>query len=189
AADPVSKIILNEDFSNTWLERGTLGMFGSGAIELLGREMSNDLRSERQNGINQAQSSGQNVTVNLVSKNVSFGSLTAHPDGSVDTTAVQGIDPDLVIKPFSRKGVFRSLREFTVTAMNQHHGMQAQERFGVGTDPDQDGIADELTIGDITATTIFQAALPAPEVSTSGLDSNAAASGAQLFKKIGCATC
>ena len=30
AADPVSRIILNEDFSNTWLERNTLGMFGSG---------------------------------------------------------------------------------------------------------------------------------------------------------------
>ena len=170
AADPVSRIILNEDFSNTWLERNTLGMFGSGAIEMLGREMTTDLQNEQHERNQQAESSGDDVTVNLITKGVSFGALTAHPDGTVDTSAVVGVDPDLVIKPFSRKGVFRSLREFTVTAMNQHHGMQAVERFGSGTDPDQDGVTNELLIGDITAVTIFQAALPAPIVSTQGLD-------------------
>ena len=100
-----------------------------------------------------------------------------------------GVDPDLVIKPFSRKGVFRSLREFTVTAMNQHHGMQAVERFGTGTDPDQDGVTNELLIGDITAVTIFQAALPVPAVSTQGLDSRTASHGADLFGKVGCTGC
>jgi hypothetical protein len=35
---PVAGTILNLDFSQTFLERNTLGMFGSGAIELLGRE-------------------------------------------------------------------------------------------------------------------------------------------------------
>jgi hypothetical protein len=187
AADPVSKIILNDDFSNTWLERNTLGMFGSGAIEMLGREMTADLQGERQSAIAQAQSSGHNVTVALTTKGVSFGSLTAHPDSRVDTSAVAGVDPDLIIKPFSRKGVFRSLREFTVTAMNQHHGMQAAERFP--GDPDGDGVSDELTIGDITAVTIFQAALPAPQVAATGFDSNVVAHGSAMFNKVGCAGC
>jgi len=189
AADPVSRLILNEDFSNTWLERNTLGMFGSGAIEILGREMTADLQAERQGAIRQAESSGENVTVNLLTKGISFGALTAHSDGSVGTSAVVGVDPDLVIKPFSRKGVFRSLREFTVTAMNQHHGMQAVERFGFGTDPDQDGVSNELLIGDITAVTIFQAALPAPTVSTQGFDPQVADHGADLFSHVGCAGC
>jgi hypothetical protein len=189
AADPVSRIILNEDFSNTWLERNTLGMFGSGAIEMLGREMTADLQNEQQSAIARAQTSGQSVTVNLLTKGVSFGALTASPDGSVDTSAVVGVDPDLVIKPFSRKGAFRSLREFTVTAMNQHHGMQAVERFGIGTDPDQDGVTNELLIGDITAVTIFQAALPAPIVSTQGVNRQVAAQGAYVFNKVGCAGC
>jgi hypothetical protein len=188
AADPVSRIILNEDFSNTWLERNTLGMLGSGAIEMLGREMTADLQAEQKGAINNAKSSGQNVTVDLASKGVSFGSLTAHPDGTADTSSVAGVDPDLIIKPFSRKGVFRSLREFTVTAMNQHHGMQAIERFGTDTDPDQDGVTNELLIGDITAVTIFQAALPAPIV-TQGVDTGAAAHGAVLFNKVGCTGC
>jgi hypothetical protein len=189
AADPVSKIILNDDFSNTWLERNTLGMFGSGAIEMLGREMTADLQNEEKTAIAQAQSSGQNVTVGLNSKNVSFGKLMAHPDGSVDSSMVAGVDSDLIIKPFSRKGVFRSLREFTVTAMNQHHGMQAQERFGFGTDPDKDGITDELTIGDITAVTVFQAALPVPQVATTGFNQKVVAHGSDLFNQIGCANC
>jgi hypothetical protein len=189
AADPVSRIIMNEDFSDTWLERNTLGMFGSGAIEMLGREMTADLQAAQQGAINNAKSSGQNVTVNLTAKGVSFGSLTAHPDGTVDTSAAVGVDPDLIIKPFSRKGAFRSLRDFTVTAMNQHHGMQAVERFGADTDPDQDGVTNELLIGDITAVTIFQAALPAPIVVTQGVGPRAAARGEQLFAKVGCAGC
>jgi hypothetical protein len=189
AADPVSRIILNQDFSNTWLERNTLGMFGSGAIEMLGREMTADLQDEQQDALSQAEVSGLDVTVNLITKNVSFGGLTAHPDGSVDTSAVAGVDPDLVIKPFSRKGVFRSLREFTVTAMNQHHGMQAVERFGSGSDPDQDGVINELLIGDITAVTIFQAALPAPIVSIQGFNPRVALHGANLFNQVGCAEC
>jgi hypothetical protein len=189
AADPVFKIILNEDFSNRWLERNTLGMFGSGPIEMLGGEMTADLQSESQNAFARAHSSGHNVTIALVSKQVSFGKLTAPPDGSLDSSTVAGVDPDLIIKPFSCKGVFRSLREFTVTAMNQHHGMQAQERFGIGSDPDQDGVTDELTVGDITAVTVFQAALPVLQVSTTGFDPRVVAHGSELFNQIGCASC
>jgi cytochrome c peroxidase len=189
AAIPVSGTILNPDFSDTWLERNTLGMFGSGAIEMAGREMTTDLQAEQQTAIANAKSSGTNVTVNLTTKGVSFGSLTAHPDGTVDTSAVVGVDSDLVIKPFSRKGAFRSLREFTVTAMNQHHGLQAVERFGTDTDPDEDGVTNELLIGDVTAVTIFQAALPAPIVTTQGINQQAARRGSQLFSQVGCAGC
>jgi hypothetical protein len=189
ASVPVAKLILNDDFSHTWLERNTLGMFGSGAVEMLGREMTDDLRKLETNAISQAKSTSRNVSVALTTKGVSFGSLVAHPDGSVGVSGVSGVDPDLIVKPFSRKGVFRSLREFTVTAFNQHHGMQAVERFGAGTDPDQDGVSDELTIGDITAVTVFQAALPAPVVTTAGVDPRGAARGEELFTKVGCVGC
>ena len=36
------------------------------------------------------------------------------------------------------------------------------ERFGVDNDSDADSYAKELTVGDITALTLFQARLPAP---------------------------
>jgi hypothetical protein len=38
-------------------------------------------------------------------------------------------------------------------------GTQAEERFGLGTDPDGDGFINELTIADLTAASIYQATL------------------------------
>jgi cytochrome c peroxidase len=75
--------------------------------------------------------------------------------------------------------------------MNHHHGMQAVERFGVGIDADLDGIADELTVGDVTAVTVFQAALPSPGLSRRLVPERraAAARGAQTFRAVGCGDC
>jgi hypothetical protein len=164
-------------------------MFGSGAIELLGREMTQDLLAIKSQAISQAKETGQNVSMALVTKRVSFGSITAHPDGSEDTSAVVGVDPDLILKPFSRKGTMRSVREFTVNAMNQHHGMQPVERFGLDTDPDQDGIINELTIGDISATAVFQETLPLPTQAPAGPNSKVVARGQALFSQVACSTC
>jgi len=104
------------------------------------------------------------------------------------------VDPDLVIKPFHQGGVVRSLREFTVSAMNRHHGMQAEERFDLPLedhDFDQDGVARELTIGDITAATIYQAALATPgRVRPRWSEERAeVAQGEVLFEAVGCTEC
>ena len=173
-------------------ERNTLGMFGAGFIELLAREMTAELQAIRADAIAQADDAGSDVTLPLVAKGVDFGSITAHADGSVDTSAVEGVDATLVIKPFHQKGVVTSLREFTNNAMNHHHGMQSSERFGAGVDADQDGSADELTAGDITAATLWQATLPAPGQvlpGPSGPELDAVLDGEQLFGTLGCATC
>ena len=53
------------------------------------------------------------------------------PTALFDLEKLEGIDTDLNVRPFSQKGVFTSLRQFSVNAMNHHHGMQAVERFGV----------------------------------------------------------
>ena len=187
--DPVTFDVRESD------ERNTLGMFGSGAIELLGREMTSDLLAIQQRAIGAAATSGQDVQQDLVTKGVSFGRIVAHADGTVDSSQVHGVDPDLIVKPFHQKGVVRSLREFTVNAMNHHHGMEAVERFGVdrtGThDFDQDGVDDELTVGDITAVTIYQAALATPvQVLPEDRTRRAAAmAGRRLFSQAGCASC
>ena len=186
---PVTGTVLNPDFTQTWLERNTLGMFGSGAIELLGREMTQDLLTLESQAVSQAQSTGHDVTLQLVTKGVPFGAITAHAEGSVDTSGVVGVDPDLIVRPFSRKGAMRSVREFSVNAFNHHHGMQAVERFGLNADPDRDGITNELTIGDITATSVFQEALPVPVQAPSGPNREIVAHGQALFSAIGCVTC
>ena len=95
-------------------------------------------------------------------QSVFFGKIIAQPNGSIDTSMIEGVDTDLIIKPFHQKGAVISLRQFTNNAMNHHHGIQSAERFGLDLDPDSDGIVNELTVGDITAITVFQATLPVP---------------------------
>jgi len=50
-----------------------------------------------------AVSRGRAVTAQLVSKGIHYGSLTAFPDGSVDTTNVEGVNPDLRVRRFSSR--------------------------------------------------------------------------------------
>ena len=181
----------NQTLASVGNERNTLGMFGSGFIELLAREMTADLHAIRDGVLREAAASGEPATRTLVTKGIEFGSITAWPNGSLITTEVEGVDRDLVVRPFHQKGVVVSLREFTNHSMNQHHGMQSAERFGDGLDHDADGIADELTRGDITALTLFQATLPVPGqvIPADPGAQQAIQRGEELFLTVGCAVC
>lgn len=176
-------------------ERNTTGLFGSGAIEMVAREMTADLHDLRAEAVLRAAATHADVPVSLVTKGISFGRLVAHPDGTIDVDAVRGVDFDLVVKPFGVKGVAVSLREFTIFALNQHHGIQATERFGwprTGTDDfDGDGVANEFTVGQVSALAVFQAALPAPGRAAFKRDADAQAArlGERRFGEVGCATC
>lgn len=189
--DPVVETV-NGEFSN---ERNTLGMFGAGPIEMLAREMTADLQAIRNDALAQSAAENQPVTAALSSKGIGFGSITAFPDGTVDTSECAGVDYDLVVRPFHQAGRVVSLREFTVNAMNHHHGMQAEERFDMDpvktADWDEDGIARELTVGDITAVTLLQAALATPgRLLPDDPQAQAEAErGEALFAAISCTSC
>ena len=172
-------------------ERTSLGLFGAGYIELLSREMTEDLHATRDEARKQARDSDAPVSLPLSTKGVEFGTITASPDGSLDTSQVEGVDPDLVIRPFMQKGTIVSLREFAVKAMNQHFGMQASERFGDAVDHDGDGMTDELSRGDISALVIFQAMLPPPgRVLPEHPEARAAVQrGEAVFSTLECSTC
>jgi hypothetical protein len=177
-------------------------MNGSGAIEMLAREMTADLFMIRDAAIIEARSSKVSVTKRLNTKGVSFGQITANANGTLDMSGVEGIDTDLIVKPFHQKGVVNSVRVFTVNAFNHHHGMEAVERFGVDQkdnkgniinthDFDEDGVPDELTVGDITTATLFQVGMNLPgRVITDDPGRRAAAErGEEQFSAIGCADC
>ena len=93
------------------------------------------------------------------------------------------------------KGVAGSLREFTVFALNQHLGIQADERFGWARtgvpDFDEDGVEDEFSVGQVTAMTIYQATLPPPRrvPYRDAARARLASLGESRFEKIGCADC
>lgn len=176
--------------------RKTTGMFGAGYLEMLARQMTADLQKIRD-------SLRVGETKQLVSKGVSFGWLTRQKDGSWDTSKVEGLPrasivaptpvsrPSLILRPWHQASNVVSLREFTNTAFNQHHGMQSTERFGLDTDDDGDGVTNELTRADITAVTLYQAtmAVPGRVIPNDPEVERAVWNGEQLFDKIGCTSC
>jgi cytochrome c peroxidase len=176
--------------------RATLGMFGSGYIEMLARQMTQDLQA-----IRDATPPGR--ARRLFSKGVSFGVIARQPDGRWVTSGVEGIPapslvttgptdpPSLIIRPFHQAANVISLRQFTNNAFNHHHGIQSTERFGIGTDPDGDGFVDEMSRADVTAVTLFQATMAVPgRVIPNDPEIEAAVLvGEARFASVGCAAC
>ncbi|MBZ5600090.1 MAG: thiol oxidoreductase-like protein [Acidobacteriia bacterium] len=99
-------------------------LFGLGLKEMLADEITTDLRATRDLAIAKAQQSKHSVTMKLASKGIHYGSITANPDGSLDTAAVAGVDPDLRVKPFFAEGSTISMREFIVGALHGEMGME-----------------------------------------------------------------
>lgn len=170
-------------------ERNTTDLFGTGAIELAAAEMTADLHRIRDEALSLSRQTGEPVRRMLQSKGVDFGAMVAYPNGYLDGREIVGIDYALIVRPFGVKGIAASLREFTIAALNQHHGIQAVERFGwerTGiTDFDGDGIETEFTLGHVTALVLFQASLAVPNSQGREFDP----AGLKLFTSIGCATC
>jgi di-heme oxidoreductase (putative peroxidase) len=183
---------LDPQFSN---ERGTPALQGDGLVELLAREMTADLQAIRRDALRRARASGAEVDLPLTTKGVSFGAIRARPDGTIALDQIEGVDSDLVIRPFSQKAVFTSLRQFTINALNQHHGMQPSERYGArwtGTaDFDGDGATDEISVGDVSAMVAWQATLAPPTRATDlpPVWVAAAARGEAVFGELGCTDC
>ncbi|TQV83030.1 di-heme oxidoredictase family protein [Denitrobaculum tricleocarpae] len=195
----VSEGFTNADFDTTdpqfSNERNTNHLMGAGLIELLAREMTADLHAIRREALRAARSSAETQTRKLVTKGVQFGQIMAGPDGILDLSKTEGIDSDLVVRPFGQKGVMTSLRQFTINALNHHHGMQADERFGARwtgeTDFDEDGVSGEISTGDISALVAWQATRPPPlQVTPEDPAWRAAAGkGDLLFDSVGCSSC
>jgi hypothetical protein len=193
AVDESGNFVTLHDFADS---RATPGMFGTGYLELLAREITADLRA-----IESSVQPSQGAA--LVSKGIQFGRLSRNADGAWDTSGVSGLPPQalasmgpgnppsLILQPWHQVGNIVSIRQFTNNAFNHHHGMQAEERVGEGVDQDGDGIVNELTRADITAITLFQAAMAVPGrvIPDDPVIQAAILNGQTLFSKIGCAGC
>jgi hypothetical protein len=176
--------------------RATLGMFGSGYIEMLARQMTADLQAIR----DATPPGGSNA---LTTKGVSFGRIARTSTGAWNVSQVEGLvapslattgpdnPPSLIIRPFHQASNVISLRQFTNNAFNHHHGIQSTERFGVDVDPDGDGFTNELTRADVTAATLFQAVMAVPgRVIPNDPEIEAAVLlGERRFQQVQCTSC
>lgn len=143
-----------------FIERQSPHLFGMGAVQLLAEDMTTDLQAQRDAAVTQSCASGGTIELALATKSISFGVLQVSCD-NINTRKLKGIDQDLVVKPFEWKGLTAFVRDFVRGASHQELGMQAIELVG-HEDSDFDGISDELTVGDITAMAVYNAAQPRP---------------------------
>jgi hypothetical protein len=102
-------------------------LFGLGLQEMLGDEITTDLRAIRAAALTSAQQTGTPQTRTLTSKGISYGSITANPNGTFVTTGVVGVNADLRVRPFFVQGGTISIREFLVGAFNAEMGIQSDD--------------------------------------------------------------
>lgn len=149
-----------ERLQGGFIERQSPHLFGMGAIQLLAEEMTTALQANRAAAIAESCASGGSLSLALSAMDVSFGTIEVTCD-NIDYSQLAGIDTDLVVKPFEWKGLTAFVRDFVRGASHQELGMQATELVGY-RDGDFDGVSDELSVGDITALAIYNAAQPRP---------------------------
>src|SRR5262245_15306881 len=191
--------------------RSVISSHGDGILQLLAQEMTEELQAARDAVASKAKAAPDTtVTRELTSKGTSFGAIaaTATTDGQVafDVSRVVGIDPDLVVRPMGWKGDAPIIRNITVGAATFGMGMLAEEQGWKAPggdkkpDLDGDGVARELSVGDVTAITVYTAALDTPTGSArlaalgyvkapTPAQTKQIAAGRAVFEAIGCATC
>lgn len=187
-------------------QRNPPHVLGLGPIACLAREMSADLRAQADAACERAKAEGHPVERTLTTKGVSFGRITAEPDGTLDASAVDGIDPDLTIRPFGWKGHQATLRDIAEESLHIHQGLLSNRiqlairdgsldpgPYGKGPwyDVDEDGVSSEIHEAMLTTIVGYLAQLEVPTIRPPrdpGLV-DAWAAGRSLFDEIGCAVC
>jgi CxxC motif-containing protein (DUF1111 family) len=149
---------------------------------------------------------GRRVEQALVTKTVAFGTIAVEPDGTIDHTALQGVDRDLTIRPFGWKGHQATLRGMAEESLHLHQGLlsnriqlavrdgtlqRAAYGYGPWWDVDQDGVSLEIDNAILTTVVGYLAQLEVPvqRPPTDPALVDAWAAGSGQFQQIGCAGC
>jgi hypothetical protein len=201
-----------------FIERNTPHVFAPGAIQRLAEEMTDALTADQQRLVGDVCRFGGTRSVSLDAKGVSFGTLAATRtvaspcQVTFNTDGIRGVDfqpsidnpaapVSLIVRPFQWKGSVAFLRDFNRGAAHNELGMQAVEVVGDNVDGDNDGVRNELSIGDMTALAVYMAAQPRPttllELNALNLLEPALTStqiaqitrGRTVFGEVGCTAC
>jgi hypothetical protein len=168
--------------SENYIQRNTPHVHGAAGKQKLGEEMTALLLQRRDAGAadcvcrNASRSNppcaARRVLLNDI-KGVDFGSAIVSRKPGATSCTIQVLPPqgfttkavsdDLVVRPFQWKGAVAFIRDFNRGAMHNELGMQAVEFFDQpNVDGDRDGVGEELTVGDVTALTLYIAGQPRP---------------------------
>jgi cytochrome c2 len=151
-----------------FIQRQPPHLLGTGAKQCLAEEMTEELQALRILAKHEALAHDSSGTIPLTAKGISFGEICARRSPgdplrvTYDFSHVNGVDTDLVVKPFHWKGDVPTLRMAVRDAAYMQLGMQPTELVNTSTDGDRDGVVNELPVGDITALTLYTALQPRP---------------------------
>jgi len=187
-------------------QRNPPHLLGLGPVALLAREMSAALRAQAAGASERARAEGRPVEQTLSTKGVSFGRIVANPNGTLNYAQVEGVDPDLTIRPFGWKGHQATLRDMAEESLHIHQGLLSNRiqlavrdgtldpaPYGNGPwfDLDQDGVSLEIDPGMLTTVVAYLAQLEVPVIRPPHdpglLDMFAA--GRSYFETVGCSGC
>ncbi len=201
--------------------RNTRNVNGDPWLQLAGLEMTEDLQAARERLRESVRGSGTSQSIQLVSKGVEFGTLICSPgeqDVQCDYGQVQGVSADLVVRSQGWKGNHTTIRAFSEDAFFGEMGMHS-DRFALhvrdaeagvfqplpddlaasALDVDLDGVAHELSVGDITAMVIYLVGQAPPtdflrlrrdgELELSDVDVARIDAGREQFVNVGCEDC
>lgn len=215
---------LHSGSPSLFINRNTPHLFGQGALQLLAEEMTADLHrildvaKAEECGCPTGDGSGRCgapgvmgpgggesgwLERRLRTKGTDFGYVRVKESGGgceVDLSGIQGIDKDLVVKPFQWRGSVAFIRDFNRGAAHNENGQQAVELVGEDFDGDGDGVTNEVSVGDLTVLTVYIASQPRPTTKVElasikqipALSTGELASikrGEKVFDRIGCASC
>jgi hypothetical protein len=187
-------------------QRNPPHLLGLGPVALLAREMSTELRAQAAAARERAKADNRRVELALSAKGISFGSVAAEPDGTLDTRSLEGVDEDLTVRPFGWKGHQATIREMAEESFHIHQGLLSNRiqlavrdgeldagPYGEGAwyDVDQDGVSLEIDSGMLTTMVGYLAQLEAPVIRPPrdpGLLDRFAA-GRSTFDTLGCGGC
>jgi hypothetical protein len=179
----------------TKLVRNPPHVFGTGYTQRLATEMTTELRAQAQAArIAGTRKPGFTQSIDLASKQSTFGTFSTTCTGSDvascidDTTQVIGVQPDLVIRPFQWGGIASSVRHFARDALDFHFSVQAVEKVG-HKDCDLDGLADEMTVGNVTALASYVTMFRPPVQIIEKGKKKSVEQGRALLDSVGCTDC
>lgn len=203
AGDSVDNAFLDGDGlkQNTHIERNPIALNGAGWIQALANEMTKSLQQQRDTLLKRVRTTTKK-SVKISAKGVSFGEISARVVNGkvkVDYSLLDGVNEDLVVRPFGWQGRYAKLSDMVEWSFESHLGLSKNDYVA--------GRA-ELTEGQITAVTLFIATLATPiiQIPTVGglrpdryvpvAKAKAApeftmrwAKGQFLFSELGCASC
>jgi hypothetical protein len=212
-----ANLFQNPDFPGELVKfyRNPPHVFGTGYTQRLATEMTHDLQLAKEAAQLAARiNPGVKQSINLRAKGIDYGIysttyLQAEGRFVEDTSGVNGVPADLVIRPFQHKGIASSLRHFVMSALDFHFSIQPVEVVGYNVDKDEDGKFNEMSFdlsrgpdsadpssetaadhsfGNVSALTAFVGMIRPPEVQIPEGSEDSVARGKALFMGEGLAS-